>query len=200
MTYRALVITVLLTACARGDDVSRNTAKGANRDTASVATREPERPVWEFGESSTRTDTLPRELDTLATWGDYRDGERPVAYAVDLNGDGKSEVLVRTRKDLCGPFGGCGIRAYTRAADGRWTQVLDELARDVMVTNHLENGWPVMWTYVGGIDGGVFRLVYSAGEYRQTATLLANRGMMEWTTEQYAADTIWQRIQSVRIP
>ena len=50
------------------------------------------------------------------------------------------------------------------------------------------------------VDGGVFRMTFSGGKYRESATLLARRNMSEWTAERYAADTIWQRIQSVRVP
>jgi hypothetical protein len=69
-----------------------------------------------------------------------------------------------------------------------------------MVTDKVVSGWPVLWIYLGGIDGGVFRMVFRDGKYRQSATLLARRNMSEWTAEQYAADTIWQRMQSVRVP
>lgn len=43
---------------------------------ASVDTSGVERPLWQFGESSRRTDSLPAELDSLHDWGDYAEAER----------------------------------------------------------------------------------------------------------------------------
>jgi hypothetical protein len=191
----------LLAGCTSGDRTA--VAKSDGAAAAAAATTDTggiERPLWKFGESSLRTDTLPAELDSLRDWGEYADAERPVAYAIDLNRDGNTDWFVRSSRRLCGPFGGCAIRLLTRDATGKWTAPLDDLARDVMVTNKVVNGWPVLWTYLGGIDGGVFRMTFQDGAYRQSATLLARRKMPEWTAEQYAADTIWQRIQSVRVP
>lgn len=190
----------LLAACTSEHRPVATKANGVVAAAAAVDTSGVERPLWQFGESSLRTDSLPAELDSLRAWGDYADAERPVAYAIDLNGDGKLDWLVRSSRGLCGQFGGCPIRLLTRDAAGRWTAPFDGLAREVMITNKVANGWPVLWIYLGGIDGGVFRMVFREGEYHPSATLLARRKMSEWTAEQYAADTIWQRIQSVRIP
>src|SRR5438034_6766778 len=187
MARSAIVLLGLLAGCTSSDRSAAAKPEGV----AAVAadTSGSERPLWQFGESSLRTDTLPAELDSLRDWGEYSDAERPVAYAIDLNRDGKMDWLVRSSKRLCGPFGGCAIRLLTRDATGEWTAVLDDLARDVMVTNKVVNGWPVLWIYLGGIDGGVFRMAFRDGKYRLLATLLARRNMSEWTAEQYAADT-----------
>jgi hypothetical protein len=191
----------LLAGCKSGDRAAAAKSESAAAAPAvAIDTSGIERPLWQFGESSVRTDTLPPELDSLRDWGGYSDAERPVAYAIDVNRDGRSDWLVRSSTGLCGPFGGCPTRLLTRDATGKWTAPLDQLARDVMVTNKVVNGWPVLWIYLGGIDGGVFRMVLRDGAYQMSATLLARRDMSEWTAEQYAADTIWQRIQSVRVP
>lgn len=52
-----------------------------------------------------------------------------------------------------------------------------------MITNKVANGWPVLWIYVGGIDGGFFRMVFRDGQYHASVTLLARRKMSEWTAE-----------------
>jgi hypothetical protein len=199
MPRSAILLLGLLAGCTSGD---RAGAAKPDRVAAAAAadTSGTERPLWQFGESSLRTDTLPAELDSLRDWGEYSDAEGPVAYAIDLNRDGKIDWLVRSSTRLCGPFGGCAIRLLTRDAAGKWTAPLDDLAREVMVTNKVVNGWPILWIYLGGIDGGVFRMAFRDGKYQLSATLLARRNMSEWTAEQYAADTIWQRIQSVRVP
>ncbi|HET9426046.1 MAG TPA: hypothetical protein VFO55_11795 [Gemmatimonadaceae bacterium] len=190
-----LLFVCALSGCARSDKGSETrdtTIAVAVSDTDGV-----ERPQWKFGESSVRADTLPAELDSLRDWGDYDHAAQPVAYAIDLNQDGRMDWLVRAAARLCGPAGGCPARILTRDATGRFITVFDGLARDLMVTDRMVNGWPVLWTYLGGIDGGVFRMEFRRGRYETTATLLSRRDMNGWTDEQYAVNPIWQRIQSV---
>ncbi|MEO5815562.1 MAG: hypothetical protein ABIT20_09815 [Gemmatimonadaceae bacterium] len=137
-----------------------------------------EKPVWKFGEATTRTDELPAELDSMVAWGDYPEAARPVAYGIDLNGDGSKEWFVRANHGLCG-FGGCPTALMTRAADGRFIVSLDGLVREVYVTNRRAAGWPVLWVLVGGRDGGLFRMEVKNGAYFPSRTL--RRTADEWT-------------------
>lgn len=132
---------------------------------ANPGSRQPapaESPQWVFGEESTRTDRLPAALDSVAAWGEYETGTAPVAYAVDLNGDGASEYLVRGNRSVCGRAG-CPILLYTPRADGSFAELLGALAKGVYVTNTTADGWPVLWVHVGGADGGLFRMVHEGG-------------------------------------
>lgn len=194
----ALLLLCTLAACSRTDrplSSRESPPTVAARDTADV-----ERPLWQFGESTTRTDSLPADADSLREWGEYNEGEAPVAYAVDLNADGRPEWLVRSAKSLCGQFGGCPVKLLTRDSSGRLVDVLDGLAREVMVTNRTVNGWPVLWIYLGGIDGGVFRMTWREGQYEMAGTLLARRDMTEWSAKDYEANSVWRRIERVPTP
>lgn len=145
-----------------------------------------EQPVWKFGEATTRTDELPAELDTMAAWGDYPEAMRPVAYGIDLNGDGSKEWLVRANRSLCG-LAGCPTALMTRAADGRFIQFLDGLVREVYVTNRRAAGWPVLWVLVGGRDGGLFRMEVENGVYSRSRTLARTADESTATSESLAA-------------
>jgi hypothetical protein len=179
----------LLAACASPDRRAGDTARAAAA--AAVA---DERPEWGFGEGSTRTDSLPKELNNLWEWGGYAEDQPPVAYAVDLNGDGREEWLVRAFDSECAQHGGCPMRLMTRGPDGHFVDLLDRLARVVYVTNHRVNGWPVLWTVVGGTDGGLFRLELRGNAYSVTSTLRRNRDTEEWTKEQMERDSLWHAI------
>lgn len=158
-----------------------------------------ELPEWGFGEGSTRTDSLPRELNNLWAWGGYPEDQPPVAYAIDLNGDGRDEFLVRSHDAECGQYGGCPMRLMTREPDGQFIDVLDRLAKVVYVTNHRVNGWPVLWTVVGGTDGGLFRLELRGNAYSVTKTLRRNRDTEEWSPEQMERDSLWHAVSAAEL-
>ena len=155
-----------------------------------TAVAEREVPVFAFGEGSTITDTLPPELDSLAAWGDYLSGARPVAHAFDADGDGVPEYLVRANTSQCGQFGGCPTRFFTRTRDGAFIDVLGGLHKVVYVTNARMNGWPVLWVSIGGRDGGVFRMTYGGAGYIMADTLRLNRDVTEWSFEEIERDSL----------
>jgi hypothetical protein len=158
---------VLVAAACRADErpLPIRESQRANETTGVSA----EKPLWKFGEESTRIDVLPAELDTMATWGDYPESTRPVAYGIDLNGDGSKEWFVRANRRVCG-YAGCPTALLTRSADGRFIDVLDGLVREVYVTNRRAGGWPVLWVLVGGRDGGLHRVEFKS-EYSLSRTL-----------------------------
>ena len=165
---RALALVLTVAACRSDDRAPASRDIQAGTDSSAAAT---ERPLWKFGEESTRTDVLPPPLDSMQTWGDYDTGERPVAYGVDLNGDGNMEWLVRGHRRVCGRAG-CPVAVMTRAPGGEFIDVLQQtLARDVYVTSTRTGGWPVLWVLVGGRDGGVFRMVRINNRYELSRTL-----------------------------
>ena len=93
-----------------------------------------------------------------------------IAYAVDLNGDGGREYFARGHSRVCGRAG-CPMALFVRQPDGRYADEIDGLVRDVYVTSIRRNGWPVLWVYVGGIDGGLFRFARTGGSYADAGTL-----------------------------
>ncbi|MGI8401932.1 MAG: hypothetical protein ACR2NS_10085 [Gemmatimonadaceae bacterium] len=153
---------VLILAACRGDE--RPLSSGDSQAATGSAQVSVEKPVWRFGEETTRTDVLPAELDTMAAWGEYPDSTQPVAYGIDLNGDGSKEWFVRANSGLCG-FSGCPTALMTRGADGKFIDVLHGLAPEVAVTNRRAADWPVLWILTGGRDGGVFRMELKNGAY-----------------------------------
>ncbi len=164
--HLVLPLVLLLSACGADKPPLSSRKSPAATDSTDVSA---EKPVWKFGEETTRTDVLPAELDTMAAWGDYSEGTRPVAYGIDLNGDGSKEWFVRADRRLCGSAG-CPIALMTRAADGRFIDLLDGLVRVVYVTNRHAGGWPVLWVLVGGRDGGLHRMEMKTG-YHFSRTL-----------------------------
>ncbi len=175
----ALALAVTVAAACRSDD-------HAPSDRSPYEVRNPtdvsaEKPVWQFGEETTRADALPAELDSMRAWGDYAEGTRPVAYGVDLTGDGGKEWFVRADRSVCGRAG-CPTALMTRAPDGRFVDVLEGLVRAVYVTNRRAGGWPVLWARVGGRDGGVFRMEFRNGRYELSRMLSRTKDAAEeWT-------------------
>lgn len=176
---------------ARNDQSRGDQSRAVTPDTA------PEAPLWAFGEGTTRTDPLPAELDSLKEWGEYATdpGVRPVAYAFDLNGDGAPDWLVRSAKGLCGRAG-CPTKLFTRARNGGYRDILDGMANDVYVTNRKVGGWPVLWIFNGGAEGGLSRLEYRDTVYVAAGNFFRNRERTEWTSEQYDRDTIWKKMEA----
>lgn len=103
--------------------------------------------------------------------------ERTIAYAVDLNGDGEREYFARGHSRVCGRAG-CPMALFIRKPDGRYVDEIDGLVRDVYVTNVRHNGWPVLWLYVGGIDGGLFRFAFDGSSCTPAGTLSTTREAM----------------------
>jgi hypothetical protein len=166
---------------------------------ACSAVEERERPVWAFGAASLRRDPLPPALDSLEAWGDYYEGARPVAYAVDLNNDGENEFLVRTDSAQCGPYGGCPTKLITRR-NGHYVDVLDTLADLVYVTNKHVREWPVLWVYIRGIDGGLFRAVFDGTTYKFAETLRSTRDTWESESEgEVKPDSLFELLQGIPI-
>ena len=189
----AIVCVVLWTAC------TTENAKPAHRDTSPkvVASSDTtEKPLWVFGQLSVRTDTLPAELDSLVSWGEYDDGARPVAVTVDLNGDGTREWLVRGNQSLCGRMG-CPTVILTRSG-GRFVDVFDALALEVYATDRRSAGWPNLWIRTGGRDGGVIAMKFKGGKYELDRTLIKARDLEAEPTA--AEDSVMALLNDVPSP
>jgi hypothetical protein len=178
------LLTVLLCtglpACQRAADK----APASYADTVLVARESAvaETPLWKFGEASGRRDSLPAALDTMNQWGDYDVGERPVAFATDLNGDGSTEWFIRAASRLCGQAG-CPLALVARAPNGAFVDLLGGCCtRYVYVTNNRVRGWPVLWLESGGSGGGLNRLTSDGARYRVVETIGSNG--LEWTAQQ----------------
>jgi hypothetical protein len=190
---RSLALLLLMSAgCATKDQPRRDTAAVRSDTTRAAAIL----PLWYFGETTSRRDSLPRELDSLRSSLEYGKRELPVAYRVDLNLDGKPEWLVRSNTSICGRQG-CPTYLFTRDSTGKFVDVLDGLLKDVYVTNQRVHGWPIIWVDVGGRDGGIFQMEFDGMTYRPTTTL---RGPRVPTEEAPPPDTLAALLARARAP
>ena len=162
-----VLLCIAVLACQRAAD---KTPATSHADTVSAARESAvaETPLWKFGEESVRTDSLPAALDTMNQWGDYDVGERPIAYATDLNGDGSPEWFIRGSSRLCGQAG-CPVALITRAPNGEFVELLGGCCtRYVYVTSNRVHGWPVLWVESGGSGGGLYRIKSDGARYSVT--------------------------------
>ena len=123
---------------------------------------------------------LAKSFKEIVAMLEYDNGEAPLAYEADFNGDGTIDYLIRSSDRLCGTAG-CPYVLI----DGKAGRVIGEFFGGVAILRQRINSYPVIQT-VSKYDINathVMTFVHDDGRYRQVAyALLERRGMDKWFT------------------
>lgn len=123
--------------------------------TATAAIAQDKAPEkWAYSEASSGP-----EIDAIMVQGGtFPPGTKFQIARVDLNGDGKEEIVARIEHDEMCSRAGCNMMVLTQRGN-RWVALYDDIARAIEPAEGMTGGWRDLV-----IDGRPFR--YQGGAYR----------------------------------